>query len=437
MQRKNNVKEIKIDPKMFISPPYQKCPKCCQPDTFGTLMVNDDSFTRRCSSCWHTDSIPLPELNKKVIYIDQFAISNMMKSLNTKTDANKKGRVDIFWRTLFEKLDRLCKLQLIICPDSNIHTEESLMTGYFEALKRMYELLSHGVSFENQETIKESQLYEHAFNWASGNSNKAVSLNAHDVIYGKINAWQDRLIVSVNMNYQASWIEEIRKSRDFVYVEMFEVFKRWQSEKGKPFRYFFDNECKGFIQELIYNYVDYLKRWNDISQGNLKITFEDVFPPYSYNMIKAIQEALEKAEIHDEEIWSKTMEYLYSKSIRDIPFLKISAMFYAAIARKAAAGKKKPPGKGMANDINIISVILPYCDAVFIDKECHSYMKEKPLCDELNYDTKIFSLSNKNDFLEYLESIENNTSKDHFFWVRQVYGDNWDKPYTELYAKDT
>lgn len=108
------MKEIKIDPKMFISPPYKQCPKCRQPDTFGTLMVNDDSFSRRCFNCQHTDSIPLPELNKQVIYIDQFAISNMMKALNTKTEANKKGRVDVFWETLFKKLDRLCKLQLII-----------------------------------------------------------------------------------------------------------------------------------------------------------------------------------------------------------------------------------------------------------------------------------------------------------------------------------
>lgn len=209
-KERDEVKEIKIDPKLFISPPFRQCPKCGKPDTFGTLIVYDDSFTRRCTDCWHTDSITLPELNKKVIYIDQFAISNMMKALNAKTEANKKGRVETFWHTLFDKLDRLCKRQLIICPDSKIHTEESLMTGYFEVLKRMYELLSQGVTFEDEETIRVCQIYEHAFNWASGNPAKQISLNVDDVIYGKINAWQSRYIVSVNMSFQRAWVDDIK-----------------------------------------------------------------------------------------------------------------------------------------------------------------------------------------------------------------------------------
>lgn len=431
------MKEIKIDPKMFISPPFRQCPKCGQPDSFGTLTVNDDSFSRRCFNCRYTDSIPLPELNKKIIYIDQFAISNMMKALNKKTEANKKGRVDIFWHTLFEKLDRLCKLQLINCPDSHIHTDESLMTGYFKELERMYELLSHGVSFERSETIQEHQICEHAFNWISGHPEKPISLDVHKVIHGKINAWQDRLIISMDRNITESWIEDIRKSRNIVCAEMAELFKTWQSEKGKSFKDFFDSECRGFINELISSYMDRLKRLQNISQGKAHMTINDVFPNSSYRMIKAVFDTFEIAGIPKEKVLDRTIEYLNSDYIKDIPFLKISAMFYAAIARKATAGQKKPPGQGMSNDISIISVILPYCDAVFIDKECHSYIREKPLCDEINYGTRIFSLSNKNEFLEYLDSIEKSASEDHIFWVRQAYGDDWGKPFTTLYSKGT
>lgn len=430
------MKEIKIDPKTFISPPYRQCPKCRQPDTFGTLMVNDDSFSRRCFNCRHTDSIPLPELNKQVIYIDQFAISNMMKALNTKTVANKKGRVDSFWHTLFEKLDRLCKFQLIICPDSAIHTDESLMTGYFTELKCMYELLSHGVTFQAQESIREQQLYEHALNWAGGNSAKPISLNVDDVVHGKINAWQHRFIISINRNFQESWIEDIRKSRDAICADMADVFKRWQTEKGKPFKYFFEYEYKGLMREWVQGCVAYLERRHDITHGKTTMDLEVIFPPSPYVMIKTIHDAFKKAGIQDEEIWNRTMEYLNSKYIKDIPFIKISALFFAAIARKAAnGGKKNPPGQGMSNDINVISVILPYCDAALIDKECHAYLKEKPLCDEVNYGTRIFSLSNKDEFLNYLDSIEKSASEEHLFWVRQAYGDNWGKPYTTLYAE--
>lgn len=34
---------------------------------------------RRCRDCWHKQDYHLPELRKKIIYLDQFVISNLMK----------------------------------------------------------------------------------------------------------------------------------------------------------------------------------------------------------------------------------------------------------------------------------------------------------------------------------------------------------------------
>ena len=60
---------------------------------------------------------------------------------------------DPFWQTLFERLDRLVKLQLVICPHSDVHRHESLVSGHYEALKRMTEQLSYKVGFDDVETI--------------------------------------------------------------------------------------------------------------------------------------------------------------------------------------------------------------------------------------------------------------------------------------------
>lgn len=58
-----------------------------------------------------------------------------MKVLNPEMDAYKKGRTDEYWLRLFERLDSLCKLQLIICPDSEFHNNESMVTGFYQQLK--------------------------------------------------------------------------------------------------------------------------------------------------------------------------------------------------------------------------------------------------------------------------------------------------------------
>ena len=69
-------KTVRIDPRDFIDAPFEDCPKCLQHE-FGVLHIHDNSYTRRCRSCWHALTFVLPELRKKVIYLDQFVFSNI------------------------------------------------------------------------------------------------------------------------------------------------------------------------------------------------------------------------------------------------------------------------------------------------------------------------------------------------------------------------
>lgn len=359
------MKTVKFDTRTFISPPYIKCPKCGK-ESFGILMICAHHYCRRCRECFYpTGTEPsecylLPKLDKKIIYIDQFAISNMMMALNPQTRAYQKGKIDEFWRKLFEKLDRLCKLQLIICPDSGFHTTESLvwksdLASYFEPLKQMYGLLSHNVSFLDHETIKRFQICEHAKNWVDGKENEKLNLDAQSVTRGEINAWQSRLAISINLQYNQGWTDELRKTRERKHEGLKNVFEHWQTEKGKTFEEWFEWESKTF------------------GEVTLQLYFNS--SPFSVILIHSIHDTFRKAGIQDSEICPKTIEYLTSPSLKNVPFIKISSMLYASLARQVNLGRKEPPDRGMANDIEIISVLSPYCDAMFIDKKCHGYLK--------------------------------------------------------------
>jgi hypothetical protein len=94
---------------------------------------------------------------------------------------------------------------------------------------------------------------------------------------------------------------------------------------------------------------------------------------------------------------------------------------------------KKPPNRGMANDIKMVSVLLPYCDAMFIDKKCHSYIKDSHLCESFNYDARVFSLSTRKEFLDYLNEIETKAPKEIIAAVEEVYGSEWKNPYLSMY----
>ncbi len=128
------------------------------------------------------------------------------------------------------------------------------------------------------------------------------------------------------------------------------------------------------------------------------------------------------------------MDFFKSDYFRETPYIKISSMLWATVAKKASAGQKKPPNRGLWTDINIISTILPYCSAIFVDDACRAYLAEKPLSNEIEkYNTAVFSNKNRQEFFSYLDAIKSSAPKDHFGKVEEVYGHKWSKPFFELY----
>jgi hypothetical protein len=87
--------EKKFDPRDLISPPWKTCPACGK-DKFGVSIISGSRLMRRCRDCWHKQDYPLPKLRKKIIYLDQFVISNLMKLKNSATKGHAAVAADPF-----------------------------------------------------------------------------------------------------------------------------------------------------------------------------------------------------------------------------------------------------------------------------------------------------------------------------------------------------
>lgn len=426
--------EIIIDPKMFISKPFMVCPKCRKRE-FGVLSIHSHHYVRRCRECRYDKSFQLPPLSKKIIYLDQFAISDMMKALNPKTKAYKKGKIDLFWKTLFEKLDRLCKLQLIVCPDSSIHRQESLVSPFYKALKRLYEQLSHGLTFYDVGTIKRFQVDEAFEQWIGNKQRKSIDVDS--IVMGEINIWQDRLIITVDMLGQDSKFPDVlRQEREKIATDFQTVFSRWQKEKSKKFNDWYEEERVAFGRCILQGYLNDVARYQAVLLGKIPSSLNNLSFSNALTVIADIQGRLKRAGVEEADILPKTFEFLLSAKVKEIPYVRISAMLFAAIAKEAAVGRKKPPTRGMVNDIEVISAYSPYCDALFVDKECHGYLNQGPLKSTLELNQKVFSLNNKEDFIKYLDSIEKSASKSHLDKVKEVYGEDWESPYLTMFENE-
>lgn len=431
---KQKFKTINIDPRMFIGKPFTNCPKCGEKNCYGLLMVNAASYTKRCRECWHSENYTLPPLNKKVIYLDQFVISNMMKAINEKV--GKKDKVDKVYLKLFEILDKMVKLQLIICPDSEFQRQESLLS-FYKALKRMYEQLSHGTTFFDSQTIRRFQICEDFKNYIDTNNPGWKSVMDVDIVlHGDRNEWQSKLLVTVDSNIKQDEIESFRKSRLVTQEKFKQVYEYWQRDNKKTFAAFFKEISTGYGVGMVKNYMNSLTQYFQASLGVKTQTSENVFSFIGEEsiLISSLLRYL-KDNTNDAENLKKIILYLQSDRFELIPFNEIYSSLWSAIAYQVSrGGRTSLPNIGMFNDIEMLSILYPYCDAIFVDNDIHSILNFGEVKNKLSkYKPKVFSLTNKEEFISYLEEITKKASKKHIEIIKNVYGEGWDTPFYEMF----
>jgi len=174
---------MRIDPRDFIMGPFETCPNCNQPQ-LGTEKVGPESQAQRCKNCLFRSYRPLPPIRKKVLYLDQFFISNVAKAQK----GNVKASADMFWIDAYVRLKRLIRLQVVACPDSPTHDRESSMSPDYEAFKQVFESLSAAQTFSHVIEIRGKQIQTALTAWLKGEK-PVHDFEPSEVIDGDIHGW--------------------------------------------------------------------------------------------------------------------------------------------------------------------------------------------------------------------------------------------------------
>lgn len=427
-----NTGTIRIDPRDFIMKPYLPCPKCGA-EEYGVLSVGDTRCERRCRACWHTATVYLPEIKKKIVYVDQFAFSNMVKFLSPEIKGHERAAAEPFWKELFEILGVVCHLQLVACPDSREHQHESLASPFYNALKHTYEHFSGGVSFHDAETIKIRQIAELARAWLK-NEPVAFDFDPELISSDRLHSWSGRIFVTVD-GVLPGTVDELRTRRDKTHRGLQEVFEQWQRDK-KSFKEVHATEKRAYGETIAQMYDNDCRKREQMAimmmRGQMP-PLNDVLPSRTETLVKSLQFIFQQ-EVGSELGNANLVEFFRSGAINEAPFNLIGAAMYASLAVKAAAGQKEIPNQGTATDIDIVSTLLPYCDVMFVDNKCRALLKDIPRNYALPYDCKIFSTNTGADFIQYLKDVRDSVTPDHLKLVEEVYGPDPMKPQSSIYG---
>lgn len=382
-------------------------------------MVSNNVAHHRCSACLSDEDHPLPPVNKRIVYLDQNAISEMAKATNPTTKGH--SRVHEIWIKLYHRLARLVRLQVIVCPASEYHRRESRLTPQLQpVLERMYGHLADGISFDAPVRIEEEQLLDRVDAWITNDGERATSLRLDRVIRGDLTEWSDLLHLQASMAWPPEWTDTERDERHARHRRFVDrVFSWWASNPGHSFTDVFEHEVAAYGRTLVTDNIEYHLARPKISDPIQRLNLDHA--PFMV-LMKAVCAQLSRAGVPDEDVWSKATEFFGAPILRTVPFVRISCLLHAATARKAAAGQRRPPSTGYFTDVEAIAHLLPYCEAMFVDNEMRALLSEKPLPTAAGHPTRIFSRATMAQFFDFLDRIEGSVAASHVALVEQIYG---------------
>jgi|SRR3989338_2069729 len=437
---------MKISRRDFISGPYKKCPntECLTEDAFGvfTPMGGSRGYSRECIKCGHEEGFSFPNIKKKIIYLDQFVISNLIKLLDKSHPSHAKIKADPFWTNLFIKLELASKSQAIVCPDSFYHKDESLVGNIdFKLMKRVYEHFSSGKTLYPSLIIEKNQIVHHFEGWLE-NKKVEFEFNPKYIAFEQdLHTWSVGLRISVGGNPYPGQIKNLQTTNAITKEQLRETWTRWQSETSFGFVERVKEETSGLWKGMTSAAKKFTERRNlamkKMTMGeDYDMELDDFMPPMSDDIFEELMRIARKKNIPQEKMPEIIVKYFNDiDALLEIPYIRISSVMFAGWARRAALGKKDPP-KSTA-DVQFIASYLPYCDALFVDKESASMLKEFPQNTPAylrlkEFPAKVFSLNNRDEFLAYLDQLVSGISSEQIAILKDMGGDDYAKPYWSI-----
>lgn len=368
----------------------------------------------------------------------------MIKLLDTshpRHDAIVSGPLGKFWKDLFVSLEKASKSQALVCPDSFYHKDEFSTGGIdFQIARRLYEHFSHGKTLYPSFVVERFQIQKHFANWLDGNKT-TFTFDPQEIAFRQdLNEWEIGLRVSVGGTPRSYELENLKKVNTSTKQQLVDIWKRWQSETIN-FEDRVKEEVLGLGKGTMQAVRNFLERKSTAMQRialdpSYELDIDDIIPPPANELMEALMRIARGKGVPEQELPEAIGRYLGdADALLEVPYLKISSVMFAGLARTASLGEKEPPKSTV--DVEFISSYLPYCNAMFVDKQSARILRELPKNTPghlrlKEFDTKIFSLNEKEDFLKYLDEIVKELPEEQMEALMDVEGESFSEPYWSI-----
>jgi hypothetical protein len=416
---------LTTDDRWRLSHPYVVCPSCGK-RACGVLDVSRDQVSdfvkRGCAVCKTRHVFPLPRVRKRVIYIDQLGVSNMMRVVES--ELQREGHHSGFFRQLFIQLLRLVHLQAVVCPQSRTHEQESALSPRLEpALLAVLRSVSGGVRFDYPSRVEHASIVPAALAWQAGEPFVFDRTAPWGVFTRRVHTWMPHPPFAINERWSAEDVAKLRECKKGGAFELGPFYRDWQQQPA-PLGELLASAGDGKGAARLKMFAQRMNRTVS-AKAAAQAPDPDDIKAEAHCPVWPVMEVFVLCGMKVLDAWARVQEFFTSSAILQVPSWRIHSLLDAFRRHEVQHSTKGPDKADEGNpfDFGAISTVLPYSDAMFVDKKCAHYLRQIALAEEAEkYGCRIFSLANRDEFLQYLRGLEAAVSAQQRMHAELTYG---------------
>lgn len=392
-----------------------ECPGCGAKNSFGNVSVRERQVLQGCKSCRFQATLWLPDIRKKVLYLDQCFFS-------------RSFREDPRFSEAIERVKRMAHLQLLLVPYSSIHEDETFQwRGYKEFthadLLAFIKATARGAEFKKDYFVERTQVTKA---WRAFLEGKPAeyAFEDSDSIEGPVDEWDDYFRIDVGGYHKD--VELKRSLKAQAVDELVRIFDEWQASKQT-----FEQDVAVEMHAAASNFLDtYVAMTDRLSRGDFAAIIDS---PIVSKVVEHMLHWLPDEQLVDDKL-RRCVEFFKSEHFNQVPSLWIEARMFATLKAMVKRGSfanrevARRDFSGVFEDIKHIALYAPYCDAFFMDKQMAEIVRQPTVDLTHRFGVEVFSLTNLGDFVAWLDGLEQNASDEHMAGVRMAYPERTDIP---------
>jgi hypothetical protein len=323
-----------------------------------------------------------------------------MKTENAGFPDARRARVPAAWRGVLDRLTTASRLHAIACPRTPTLERECALFQHGPATEALAKRFDHELWCHPQYSIEGQQLNLAAK--AHARREPAKRLHRNFVYGGSLNEWSNWFRIEIKDSFERNPADRVRAARDAVQASAAPVFDQWRQSKTELLE-IFGKERRARGRVLVRKYLSFLKRLDQYQKGLLQLDPFELMNEASDQMAM-IRYGLEKQDGTAPDPMN-VLQFALTDDANNTPTNRIRAALYAYEARQVAGGMRKPK-PSMWLDVELISTMLPYVDAMLVEGHFAAGLRQvRRLLPNECAKTPVFSTRELPAFVEYLDGV--------------------------------